>query len=468
MLPKAWDGYNFSLSDSLINLDTLPSEYLSATYKLSIYNPKTKDLCLPRIFLQSKGALGFSINLNGSSATSFERVSIPAQDSLLLFVRAFLPLGKDDAPTEVTDSVLFIDYGGAKLSIPVKAIRQNVDHLNVLSLKTNLLRDSKRPWLISDSVVVEQGATLTLRYPAQIWFKQKAYMRVKGKLLVQGTARKPVRFCGTRWDKFIPLVPYSRLTAQWGGLFFDKGAKASLNYLDLLNARWGMIFPLENEDEAIAKISHCKISNIKGVGIRAGRGQFLIEDSEISNTLGSSLYLCEGKFDIKRSSIINYYPWPTIRSDQAIYFREQGAEQGASRGTLSLSHCVVDGEMPVSQLVLDGQTVEVGGELNLVLDPAKSQEPSVILKHCFLRTRSYKKESKVQISNCLFRDERQSSEEIYQAVGLLPNGKKDYFFNFSPKTTAPFLRLGEDGSTFRDLNGQVREKNMTYGAYTAP
>ncbi len=467
-IPPPLKGYDFSLSNDSIIMDTIPSEYLSATYNIRLYNPQEKDITLSSIRLLGK-AKGFSINVDGSFGTSFQNVHVNKRDSLYIFARAFLPLGKEDEATEVKDLIEIIDNKGKVYQLPIVAIRQNVEHIKALIIENNLTHSSKRPYLLHDSIIVKRGAKLRLESPAQIWFTTKAYMRVEGKLEVEGSAEKPVRFCGTRWDKFLPLVPYSRLTGQWGGIFFGEEAKAKLSYLHLLNASWGLHFAPNKgaTEQNPISLEHCKIHNIKGAGINADLGYFKISDSEISNTLGSCLFLSGGQYDIQRSSIINYYPWPDIRKDEALIYQDRSAKKETESQTasfLKLNHCIIDGEMPVYSNIANNS--QRGGELKLTILKENVSSPSVEIKHSYLRSVQYPQNKFYQFENILFRDKQTKTSDLYQYLGENKDKKKDYRFDFRPKPTAPFVGLGLDGSSFKDLNGKAREPKMTYGAYS--
>ncbi len=468
-IPSAHQGFDFSLSRDSIIMDTIPSEYLSATYNIRLYNPSKRAITLKSIKLLDTEK-GFSINVDGSFGQSFEEVELRERDSIYIFAKAFLPIGQEDEPTKVEDILEIVDNKGRVLNVPIIAIRQNVEHIKSLVIEQDLTRATQRPWLVRDSIIVEQGAKLKMKSPAQIWFQDNAYMRVKGELEIEGRAEQAVRFCSTRWDKFLPLVPYSHLTGQWGGVFFDEGAKAKLAYLHLVNASFGLHFaPNKGADEQHPiTIKHCRVHNIKGAGINADLGYFKVSDSEISNTLGSCLVLSGGRYDIERSSIINYYPWPDIRTDEALIYQDQSQDkalinQANPASFLHIKHSIIDGEMPV----YTRQREQRGGEVKLSILRDKATEAPIRFSHCYLRSIQFPNNQYYQFQNILYRARKTKTEELYQYLGEDKDKKKDYRFDFRPKATAPFIGLGLDGSSFSDLDGKVREPKMTYGAYRA-
>ncbi len=459
-IPEAIQGFSFAVSRDTIRFDTIASEVLSSTEKLVIYNPSDKSILFSKLSLRGGKERGFYINLNGNFGESFEGVSIAPRDSIYLFARVCLPRGAEAEATLVQDSLEIHDPNGAVALLPLEAVRQNVVHYETLQIVDKSVYNSAEPLFIRDSLIVEEGASLTLQSPVQVWFSDKAYMRVKGQLIVKGEAEKPVRFCGTRWDKFLPKVSYRLVTAQWGGVYLDEKASLEADYLTLLNARWGLVFAPRIEARVssyTAQIRHCKLHNIKGVGIRAEQGRFLIEDSQISNTLGSCLYLAGGDYTIRRSSILNFYPWPDIRQKKALYYQDfSKQEDKETSSSLRIEHSIIDGDKPV--------LASEGGELELNLSIQKqNNNGSIELNHCFLHSLVLEETTKLKLQNIIYRDGK--SPAPYQYLGRNEKDELDYNFNFRPKSLAPFINKGLSGTEYQDLDGYPRSEKMTYGCY---
>lgn len=467
VIPTAKDGHSYSLSADTLYLDTLPSLYLSSTYGLRIYNPhRTEGIVLKSISIQAGSERGFQLNIDGTATETYEHIKIGARDSIQIFVRAFLPEGASDQAEQVTDSLRIEELSGRIHYLPIIATRQNVDHIDALHIRGDVERTSQRPLLIKDSIVIEEGATWRLMPPSQLWLGSSAYIRVKGKLQAQGQADNPVRLMGIRRDPFLPRIPYSRVSSQWGGIVVSSTGSLDLMGLHLLNSRWGIYYEDRGTDAHTPALtmSHCRLHNIGGVGIRAVQGLYTIKDSELSNTLGSTLLLSAGRYEIERSSVINYYPWPGIRSGSAVVYINAAKGQGESTSSLYIRHCLIDGSMSVKERRQAGNIVYSGGEMQITL-VQPIIEGQVQLSESYFRSIDYGQTRGVQATQLHYLSNRDMPDSLYRRVGKDDEQRKDYLFDFRPRPTAPFVGVSGDANATKDLDGKARRTPMTYGAY---
>lgn len=466
-IPQARDGYSYSLSADTIQMDTLPSLHLSSTYNLRIYNPSKQTIRLKRIALRGGQERGYQMNVDGRAGTSFGNLEIAPRDSVFVFVRALLPEGSSDLPTEVKDSIMIEEQTGRERYIPIIAVRLNVERLQVLHITADTELASPRALLIEDSIVVEPGVRLLIKPPARVLMSSDAYMRINGRLEVKASADQPVRIGSLRWDQFLPRIPYTRVAGQWGGIILGSSATADLEGLHLTNSKWG-IYMQEREsanDETVLRLDHCRLHNISGVGISANRGLHKIHDSEISNTLASCLSLSGGRYEIERSSIINYYPWPGIRAGAAIVYRNavdrDRIVKGISGSALHLRHCVVDGSM---RLATKADKSATGGELDISLVAPVKQE-QVILRESYLRSIDYSSREGCRVEQIIYTDHKMQPDSLYMSLGVDAQKRRVYFFDFRPRSRAPFVHQSQDNQGYTDLDGRPRSTPMTYGAY---
>lgn len=462
-IPPSRDGRAYSLSSDTVSLDTLPSLLLSSTYSLRLFNPEKRPLELASIRLKSGGSSGFRLNVDGR-AEEAERLRIEGRDSIFIFVRAYLPEGESDSPTPVGDSIVVTDAEGRRSYIPIVAVRQNVRHISELIVRSDLRLEDPRPLLIKDSIYIAQDARLTLAPQTRLLMSAKAHVRVEGELRAEGTAEGRIRFESVRRDRFLPRVSYARVPGQWGGIVVGKSGRIWAEYMELTNAKWGIYFEDSEGEQTERRLSlaHCRLHNLSGLGISASRGQYLIEDSELSNTLGTTLSLSGGIYTIKRSSIINFYPWPGIRTTASLFYtntpRRSTEVEASSR--LVLEHCVLDGSLGVAA---SGAS---GGELELSLRAGQAgQAATVRLVKSYLRARAYTS-PQVEQQEVLYADRQREPHKVYARMGLDSLGRKDYLFDYRPMPDAPFTGLLRGANNLPpDLSGKVRPEPATYGAY---
>lgn len=465
-IPEAKPGWNITLSADTILLDTLPSLYLSSTYSLRIYNPGYSPLTLKHIKLLGGVARGYQINLNGQSGQQFEQVTLPERDSIQVFIRAFFAEGESDAPTQVIDTLRLEETSGHIYDIPIIAVRQNVEHIDALRIDRDTEISRQRPLLIRDSLIVSTTATLTLLPPTQLWMAASAYIRIEGRLVARGTAKQPIRLESIRRDTFLPQVSYSRVPGQWGGVIIGSRGSVELDHLHLCNSKWGLYFVprAEGAPSQALSMAHTRLHNISGTGLRATAGSYIITDSEISNTLASALDLSGGIYTLERSSVLSFYPWPGLRSGAAITYTNalHGAHEANPSSRLNINYSVVDGRNAVIQRP---QGLQSGGELSLQLQqPIEAQQ--VRLYRSYLRSIDYSTERGVRVEDIDWATREQLADSLYQRMGWDEAQKRrDYSFDFRPRTQAPFVRRLGEGAGYTDLNGRPRTTPLTYGAH---
>lgn len=460
-IPSALNELGYALSSDTIKLDTLASEYLSSTYIFKIYNPNNTPLDFSTIQLYGGETRGLSLNVDGMAGHQHHNVSILGRDSLHLFIRAYLPKTNINTPETITDTLTLIRTSGQTHHIPIHIVRQNVDQFKALIINSDTDLEAHRPLLIRDSLVINEGVTLRLKSPSQIWLSEHAYIRVNGRLEISGTSTAPVRMGSIRRDSFLPKINYQLVSGQWGGIVVGEHGSVKAEHLHLINSKWGISLGNAHEYAPSPRLElrHCKLSNIAGVGISAGTGTYTIADSELSNTLGSVLSLSGGIYEISRSSIINLYAWPGIRSGASLYY----TNDTNTTSKLTLDHCVIDGALSVSQVGTSSNPRQRGGELEIKLH--NPQGEVVRITRSYLRSIDYRDSLGITMENVELATRSLSHNEVYRSVGINDKQERTYHFDFRPLNTAPFVHKGGNGSGYTDLSGRVRHTPMTLGAY---
>lgn len=467
-IPTPKDGRSYSLSADTVELDTLPSLILSSTYSLRLFNPANIPLRLPHIYLKSGGKRGFQLNINGKSTTESKNVLLEPRDSIFLFVRAYLPEGVEDKPELIQDSIMIEEQNGRQTHIPIRATRQNVQHLDELIVKNSMELSEPRPIVIRDSIYVAQGVRLTMMPNTRILLGDKAHIRVDGELVLRGTLHEPVRLTNIRQDRFLPRVPYSRVPGQWGGILVGKNGRLTAEWLQLTNSKWGIYF--EDSDtqssttEYRGELRYSRLHNISGIGLRAETGRYLIEDSELSNTEGTTLSLSGGDYQVRRTSIINLYPWPHIHNQYALTYTNSKAPSGTN---MDMGIAEPMSQLTIEYSVIDGSRGKAaGGEILIRLAANTSARTIVSLRHSYLRGQVYNKPELIREENIIYPTEGKP-EALYRRVGLDSLRRRDYLFDFRPLSSAPFANKLDNtsGTAPNDLAGRPRGRAASYGAY---
>lgn len=443
-----------TFSVDTLRVDTLYSRLSSATHRLIVYNRHEKAIELQKVLLDEKGSPHFRLNVDGRSGQSFSNLFIPPHDSLFLFVEATFPEGEDDLPTRYEAKLLF-HCRGVVSKVLLEGIRLNIDHCKALSIDRDTTLLGNRPLLIRDSIIVHEGATLTLEAGTHLLLGDKAKIVVYGSLLAKGTPQNRILIEGIRRDELVEKVNYRLLPGQWENIqLLGAQKKHILRYTTIRNGRGGIIVGKKKEALPIhLELEGCILTNMKGSALQATNAEIEATNSLLSNTMAPSLKLSGGNCLLQYCTIAGFYPFD----------RRQGASidlsptpQG-SEPSLVLSNSVVEGTFTVSRT---NNKKPIGGEI--FFDNSKPQWIS--LSSCYVRSPL---ELYTQIDNCI--EAKFKPDSVFVALGKNKKTKEyTFIYNFKPYSDAPFAtQKKSDTAPLYDLEGNERHKTTAWGAYEA-
>ncbi|MDE6187740.1 MAG: hypothetical protein K2G17_06380, partial [Duncaniella sp.] len=182
------------------------------TSRFMVYNRHDKIISISNIALRG-GDGAFRINVDGFSGTSFQNVEIRPKDSIFVFVEATL---RPNGLPELTDFNDVIDFttNGVTRSVVLNASGQDVERLHGFVIDSDSRFDATYPYQIYDSLVVAPGATLTIAEGAVLHFHDKAFMRVEGTLVTEGTPQRPVNMAGDRTGNVVGDISFDLMASQ--------------------------------------------------------------------------------------------------------------------------------------------------------------------------------------------------------------------------------------------------------------
>ena len=145
------------------------------------------------------------MNVDGQNGVSLNDVQVLKEDSVFLFVKVNVPVSSSMKPTKISDTVILTLESGVQQKVVLEAFGQNMQALNGEVLKgDNVLTADELPYVIYDSLVVSEGASLRIKEGTTLYFHNAASLIVHGTLDVEGTQDKPVTLRGDRLDKMFP------------------------------------------------------------------------------------------------------------------------------------------------------------------------------------------------------------------------------------------------------------------------
>ena len=319
-------GYTLSFSSDTISFDTVFSQTGTSTHVLKVYNKNESDIEISRIKLGKQTGKNFLINVDGVSGQTFENVRIRANDSLFIFIKAYLPSNEADSVMFVADSLVFSNENNEQF-VHLVAWSEDVILIDGEVLGTQTLTADK-PYVVFNSMMVDTGQVLTLNAGTRMYFHHKSRLYVAGTLICNGTQDQPVQFMGDRLDYFLPDVKYNKLPGQWEGIwFFPESRNNVLKNTIVANAVIGIqAGALPGTSQPDVLIDNALITNHSYAALFAINAKLKVYNSEISN---AGTYLAAlvvgGNYDGVHNTFANYYYFgasnesPILLSDNVIY-----------------------------------------------------------------------------------------------------------------------------------------------------
>ncbi|MFA6876277.1 MAG: hypothetical protein WCQ87_06565, partial [Parabacteroides sp.] len=297
-----------SFSADTLSFDTVFTDIGSATHSFMIYNHNDKPLLISNILLASGGESGFRINVDGRKGNSFNDIRIGANDSLYVLAEVTVNPNKENGPLLVSDSVLF-NVNGIKQVVRLEAYGQDV---NLLKGGITLLHDTtfnaEKPYLIYDSLVIAQGATLHIAPGSVFYMHNKANIINYGTIVANGSLESPIIIRGDRLDFILnDVLPYDRTPSQWGGIYFRKESfNNEMNYMIVRNGNTGLTFEPSSTEQPKLKMHNSQITNMGKNLLSAFNCHIEIDNSELSNAGEGVANLIGGKYSFIHCTIVNY------------------------------------------------------------------------------------------------------------------------------------------------------------------
>lgn len=444
-------GNDLRFSSDTLSFDTLFSTVGSTTAWMTVRNVGDKTIRIASISLQSGGASGFHINLDGESKVSFTDVEIPPHDSLFLFVEVKTAKQAAATPVKVADAILF-DTDGPRKQIVLEAWSWDASFWKgkVIAVDSTLTSDS--PIVIYDSLVVAQNATLTLLPGTKLFFHDGAYLKVYGTLSAIGTKEAPIVMRGDRLDQVLTDLPYDYYPGQWA---YVQLASTSFNnrleYVDIHGAYYGIIADSSSLLQSKLKMYNSLIHNMVNSCLWSNTSTIEVGNCQLSNSASYTVALIGGNAVFTHCTIANY---------QHLVNREDGPSLIMVNYLTDTQDTSIVRPYPMSAqfnncIVFGSQTNEVG------LGKRENISWNAAFNNCLLRSYSIPIDQ-ASVLNCKY-----ASDAKFLKLGYEVN---KYQFDFRLDSISPARNIGSTTySTIypNDLNGISRtlDNKPDAGAY---
>jgi len=297
-------------TDSII-FDTIFSGIGSTTKKFKIFNNSKNALLISDIYLAKKETSKYKLNVSGKSNYLHNDVIINPNDSMFVFVQVKINTNQDALLEQ--DSIIFVTNDNSQ-NIKLLAWGQDVHFINGQYVNNQVWQNDK-PYLIYNSMLVEENQKLTIEEGCKIYFHRESSMYIVGTLEINGSFENPVTLQGDRLEQVYNDVP-----GQWNGIWLMNGSKHNIiNYAEIKNAITGIkVDTLADINIPTLKISNSKIEHHSFAGIYAQGSTIFATNCLIDDCGYYALALTiGGSYEFYHCTIANYWQ-NTIRSTPAV------------------------------------------------------------------------------------------------------------------------------------------------------
>ena len=292
-----------------VSFDTLFSEVMSPTAKFLVHNRNDKSLRISNVQLNGGGDSPFSVLVDGQYGTYMQDLEIRAKDSLYVLASVMVDRNGGDVPFMVKDSLLFTLESGVQQSVLLLAYGRDVTFMH----GENVLADTVLAaghYVIYDSLTVSQDATLSLLPGTTLYFHDKAFMKVAGRLRAEGTATAPIVFRGDRTDRMFHYLPYDRIPGQWDGVLFTPTSNDNLLvHCDIHSANYGIKVEAGDTVQNRITIESSKVQNFHGNALELVMARATAVNSLFANAQGNCVKVVGGDVSFIHCTIANFYVW---------------------------------------------------------------------------------------------------------------------------------------------------------------
>lgn len=465
-----YDNFSTSPNDRLafsvdtLSFDTLFSTIGSTTERFMIYNHHNQPLLISSVgFLH--GDRGFRINIppsNRDDNGNFINVRINPQDSLYVFVEATLSPNSANTPQMQEDAIVFTT-NGVQQQVIVQAYGRDVVILRNKIFDESITLPNDKPYLVFDSLVVNEGVTLTVQEGTTFFMTNKSGIIVRGNIKAQGTPQQPIVFRGHRTDYLFTDVPYDRLPGQWGEIWFAASSYDNeFEYVRIRNGMSAMVFEASNPDILKLKLKNSVLTNVNGDLLSAENCNIEIENSELSNAAGALLYLRGGKYNFTHCTFANYLAAiDNIRpSGQTVIIYNYTDEDG-SKVPLPVV------EANFSNVIIYGNNT-TAGEYSINTDSITNPDTPMnyMFQNCLLLKKGGE-DNDINIRNCIFNED----PKFLKSTGLnADKNEYDFIYDFRLDSISPARGKADISISQQlpyDMNGVYRlgDEGPDIGAY---
>ena len=300
-------SHRLTFSADTISFDTLFTEVASPRSGIMVYNNNDEALRISNVELLSGGDSGFRVLVDGQYGTSMQNIELWSNDSLYLFAELTPPKNNANEPLILKDVLRFTLESGVQQQVLLMAYGRDVSFMRAVTVNTDSVITAGH-YVVYDSLVIAQGATLTVEQGATLYFHDKVPLIVRGTISAVGTKERPVIFRGDRTDNIFSYLPYDRLPGQWDGIVLASTSNGNnFEYCDIHSANYGI--KMEAGDSTVQRLTMnaSRLENFYGNALELVQTHAYVTNSLLANAGGNCVKVVGGNVKFIHCTIANFF-----------------------------------------------------------------------------------------------------------------------------------------------------------------
>lgn len=419
-------------SQDTLAFDTVIAGEATKTYSFQVFNKGDKALRINNVRLEQGEGSPWEVNVDGTwlkGGVSTQDFTISARDSMRVFALLHAPTTDCDDPQPLEERLLFTLESGVTQEVLFTASSQDVNIMRGETITKDMTLNSKRPYQVFDSLVVAEGATLTLAAGTRLLFHANASLIVHGRLVAKGELGKPVVMRGDRIDMMFDLQPYDRVPGQWGGVTFTSTSVGNdLTWCDIHSGDYGIRCDSTGTEKQKLIIDNSIIHNVNGDAFYAKACQTFMGNCQVTNAGGNCINLVGGDNTFVHCTIGQFYAFVGVNRGVALQFTNTEYDAPIPLERCQFVNCLITGY----------NDDDIMGSAS---DRHQDCAFNYVFKNCLLNTPKVEADA---IVDCLFEDKadydyKEHNDSTMRAGNFLPEFDFDrliFPFTLNPKSRA--------------------------------
>ncbi|MDH6353975.1 hypothetical protein M2132_000295 [Dysgonomonas sp. PH5-45] len=437
-------GLSLTFSKDTVRFDTIFSTFGSATTRLKIYNCNKNAICIDEVELMGAGQTGFRINVDGVPGDKIKNVEVYGKDSAFVFIEITVDPINSNTPLLIEDSIRF-SYNGKSQYVRLEAIGQDAIVWNKKIIEQDTTITSTKPFLVLDTLLIKEGATLNIEGGTKLHFHSGAMMHVQGRINAKGTRQNPVQMRGDRYDYILTNTPYNNIPGQWGGITFD--SLSFDNYFESVKIRGmekGIEFRRSDPAKEKATFLNCEIHNSTGDLVSAVDCNITVKNSLLSNAGKAVARLIGGNYTFVHCTLANYMTWWGMIHEKALVLGNYIYDDDGNQIAIPLQKCDF-----INSIISGSSSSEV-----TLANTKNSDNPFAhYFSNCLIKASG--KDDENFVNTVWYKNSKTDPKFVYL------NADRDYYYDFHLDSESAAINKAESSFTVfyslqNDLDGVSR------------